>query len=380
MANIALNKFPIEKDLWSRPELATNGNIIDYDGQNGFAHSRLPSKYTIEFEEEKIVESIRFLLWDGLGKRAEKPNSRKYRFSLSISKDGKNFIQLYSNQNQEGSNGWHTFEFLNVTTAKFIRLDCISNTANSSFHLVEFEVHDSLPVDIVSNNHHKHVLNSGFPAYDDLKQQVELAITEKTNAINELNEELIKKIDSFNREEARLKNALKEVGLLTETKSFSEEAVSNSKKSSKWFKYAVFLIIFISLIILYFGWFDCKAFKIIMHGKQNNFSDSHITILLSFFYFAKAVVISTLLFSLGWVLKNYRAEKHNYTINRHKFISLSTANNIMVNPEYKDVDKKLVFIEVLKNVFSHQNTGYSKEESNNPNIINTLLTKNNPSD
>jgi len=375
MANIALNKLPLEKEKWKRVEILTNGNISTYDGSNGFASSFFPTTLTFSFDEGKQIECIRFLLWDGLGTpNAVKPNSRKYRFGLSISKDGVNYIQVFTNQNTEGSNGWFIFEFLNSTFARFVKLDCLSNDANKEFHIVEFEIHDQLPLDIQSSNQKKYLLNSGLPAYDDVKKLIEESIANKTDVLEKMN----LRIDAFREEENRLKTALKEVGLLSESKSFLEEAEKNNKNAKKWLISASVVLFFFCIIICFFLWWDETSFKIIEKAKTKEISESLATILLSFYYFGKAVVISVLLFILGWFLKNYRSEKHNYTLNKHKFVSLSTANNIMINVEYKDIDKKTVFQEVLKNIFSHQSTGFSKDDqSASPNIINNLLSRSN---
>jgi hypothetical protein len=129
MGNLTLSKLPIEKEKWTRPEDATNGNISDYDSNTGFAAANWPCTYTLDLEMEYRLSVIRFLLWDGLGKGGNRINPRKYKFTLSISSDGQNFITVFSNQNQDGTNGWFSFRFTNDTYARYVRLTGLFNTA-----------------------------------------------------------------------------------------------------------------------------------------------------------------------------------------------------------------------------------------------------------
>jgi len=165
MSNLALNKLPLEKDSWTRPEDATNGIVKGYTGTAGFAQSEYPCEFTIDLEKSAEIENIRFLLWDGLGKSnlVEEKNARKYRFSLSVSNDNIIYEIIFSNENDEGNNGWYSFDFNKRKTAKYIKLRGVSNTANKWFHIVEFEVHDDVPAELESKNVHEFDINEyGF--------------------------------------------------------------------------------------------------------------------------------------------------------------------------------------------------------------------------
>src|SRR5690606_10932852 len=97
--------------------------------------------------------------------------------------------------------------------------------------------------------------------------------------------------------------------------------------------------------------------------------------LLSTYYVAKAVLLSTLLFLLGWFLKNYRSEKHNYVINQHKAMTLTVATAILTKEEYKNTDRGNIFIQAMDIIFTHQTSGFSKDDGASPSVINTLLQK-----
>src|ERR1700754_5018965 len=124
MSNLALSKLPLEKEMWQRPEAATDGNFTIYDGENGFAHATWPCTYTLDLGADSKIFVIRFLLWDNLGRPGTfTPHNRKYNFSLAISSDGNRYTDVFSNQGKDGGNGWYSFEFLTATYARYIKFD-----------------------------------------------------------------------------------------------------------------------------------------------------------------------------------------------------------------------------------------------------------------
>ena len=80
------------------------------------------------------------------------------------------------------------------------------------------------------------------------------------------------------------------------------------------------------------------------------------------------------------MLKNYRSERHNYVINRHKAISLTVATGVLMGDDYKNTDRSKIFTQAMDIIFSHQNSGFSKEDSSAPNLISTVLNKGLPND
>jgi len=153
MSNLALNKLPLEKDSWTRSEDATNGKVKGYTGMAGFAQAEYPCNYTIDLGSPVEIKNIRFLLWDGLGDK-EIRNERKYRFSLSISDDNEKYEIVFSNENDEGDNGWYSFSFDMEKRSRYIKIKGISNDVNKWFHIVEFEVHDCVPPELNSESFH----------------------------------------------------------------------------------------------------------------------------------------------------------------------------------------------------------------------------------
>jgi len=139
MENVALKKKIIEQRDWRRPEEVTNGNIINYDSDNGFSDCSFPATLTIDLEASYNLHTVRMFLWDLDDRRY------KYRFLTSI--DRKNWSVHYDTQ-QEGFNGWQCFEFSNKKDVRFIRVDALHNTANAGFHIIQIEAYEEKPPEL----------------------------------------------------------------------------------------------------------------------------------------------------------------------------------------------------------------------------------------
>lgn len=376
MSNIALNKLPLEKDAWKRPEEATNGNITNYTGQNGFAHATWPCNYTIDLEKEQKISVVRFLLWDNLGRKNNSPNDRKYKFSLSISSDGKVFTTIYSNQNEDGSNGWFSFKFTNEIYARFVKLNGHFNSVNKEFHIVEFEIHDQTPPPINSNNlkNYDIVYGVGSPSEEKLSELIDKVVSKKS----ELFEGIEDKIGDINKNLKISREAIDNAELLKQTHGFLEESIKNKRNSEKWLGAAIITLVIFLLLLYYFIFCDKQSVKIIKDSALDENVKPFTYILLTAFYTTKALFISTLLFVFGWMLKNYRSEKHNYVINKHKAMTLTVAIGVITRENFAGSDRQNIFNKGMEITFTHQPTGFSKEDGAQPSIINTMLQKENP--
>ena len=373
MSNIALNKLPQEINVWKRPEIATNGIISNYTAQLGFSHASWPCTYTLDLEKEKEISVIRFLLWDGLGEKGNNRNERKYKFSLSISNDGKNFTTVYSNQNSEGSNGWFSFRFTNEIYARHIRLSGHFNSVNKGFHIVEFEIHDQTPSPLVSNNVSNYEILSGLgsPNEERLSELIDKVVSKKSGLFEGIDE----KINTLNKYLQTSREAIDNVELIKQTHGFLEESIKNKNKLKWWLAAAVATLISFISLLYYFVFCDNHSIKIIEDSVNNENTKPFTHILLFAFYITKAIFISTLIFILNWILKNYRSEKHNYVINKHKAMTLTVAIGVLTKEDFSGSDRQNIFNKGMEITFTHQPTGFTKEEAIQPNIINTLMQK-----
>ncbi len=371
MANIALNKLPLEIETWKKSEIATNGDAKNYDGANGYSHAEWPCTYTLDLDSEKKIKSIRFLLWDNLGKNKTVVDPRKYKFTLSISSDGITYTDIYSNRDEEGGNGWFIFRFLNDTYFRFVKLTGHYNSANKSFHIVEFEIHDNDTDNPPSKNISNFDIITGVVGERKIKELIDNIIAQRSSVFTGLQE----KIDQIDKSLLKSNEAYEKIELIKKTHDYLREAETNNTHSKYWLIAAS--VTFIAFIgsLYYFIYCDQHAKSIIEEYSKTNDLKSFISVILAAYYFSKAVFLSVFLYVFSWLLKNYRSVRHNYVINKHKAMSLTVASGVLVGDDYKNTDRSKIFTQAMDIIFSHQNSGFSKEESSAPNLISTVLNK-----
>jgi hypothetical protein len=132
MANIALNK-PILENEWLRPEELTKNNYKTYTGTKGFTEAIWPINLTLDLQEIYYIETIRFLLWA--------KDQRVYKYRLLTSIDSITW-DVHFDSSQGGSNGWQEFCFQEKILIRYIRIQCLWNSSNAAFHIVEMQVYD----------------------------------------------------------------------------------------------------------------------------------------------------------------------------------------------------------------------------------------------
>lgn len=371
MPNLAFERIPLEKDKWNNPQEATNGITTKYTGQNGFASAPWPCEFTIDLDQPEKIDSIRILLWDNLGRESNTIDKRRYQFSLSISSDGINYFPIFSNQNKEGGNGWFIFRFLTTSYARFVKFTGHFNSVNKSIHLVEFEIHDIEIPNPISSNIHSYDINTIIPNDEIINNLIDNAISAKSDIFIGVEE----KVNTLNNSIKISNEALQQIELIKHTHDFLKESVKNSNRATKWLISSILGLIAFIFLIFWSIYCDNNSTEIIKEAAKNKDVFLFTKYLLVSYYISKTLLFSMLLFILGWFLKNYRSEKHNYTINKHKAMSLTVATGILTKEEYQNSDGVNIFKQGMEIVFSHQVSGFSKDDSSSPNVVNTLLQK-----
>lgn len=148
---------------------------------------------------------------------------------------------------------------------------------------------------------------------------------------------------------------LSKVGVEKHSDIFNSQALVHFQSASDWRKYSIVLITLIVTIALIF--FVVIAFFL-------NSNDRTIIIETSVF---GALIVSILSYSLSLCVKNYFAEKHNESVNRHKANCLGTFNTFI---DSADAERKAaVLLQATQTIFSHQRSGFlSKDtDASNPN-------------
>jgi len=106
-----------------------NDNLMD---RAGFAGApKLPCEIYVDFPEVYRLRHIRFLLWHLDG--------RTYTYTVEVSPDGQNW-EMLEDRSQKPSGAWQNIKF-DGRPVKSVRVTGLSNTANESFHIIEFEAY-----------------------------------------------------------------------------------------------------------------------------------------------------------------------------------------------------------------------------------------------
>lgn len=374
MSNLALNKLPLENQDWKRPEEATNGKTLNYDGKNGFAYASWPCTYTIDLGSEMQVHTIRFLLWDNLGFPNNAIDSRKYKFSISISSDGQNYFQIFTNENGEGGNGWFSFTLTNQTYVRFIKLNGHYNSNNKQFHIVEFEIHDTEPAKLSVSNIKSYSIPTIIPTENKINELIDKSISDKSKVFEGIEDKFRALDDTI----VKSRQALEQIEFIKHTHDFLTESIRNKKRSYFWLGASGIIFVVFILVLINFMFKDNYAIELIKRTAGNELLAPFITTILGAYYVSKALLLSTLLFVFGWFLKNYRSERHNYVMNKHKAISLTVATGILTKDDYKNANREVIFSQGMEIIFSHQTSGFSKDDGTSPSVVNTLLNKSIP--
>ncbi|HNW69369.1 MAG TPA: hypothetical protein PKI01_03125 [Bacteroidales bacterium] len=389
MADLVLNKKPEEKN-WVNVEILTDGRIDRYTGSDNYSYAKCPCTLTYDLTsgtknlESKKIKFIRFLLWDGLGDQVSTDrDDRKYRYSLSFSRDGRVFEEIY-HTSERGFNGWQIIEFTEPFSTKLIQLTILSNTANDQAHLIEFSVFNDLVIPEITF-HNKEIINYVFidprKTKEGLREDLIKTIDEKLQGtINDylteiekfrqtakqLNIEQENRIKETTTQSGKFKEGLKKLELIKTGLHFHDEAIENNLNAKKWLIASiVVLFVFIITIFILFYTNLISVDTEVADEEYNHIFKLVKNLLL------RILLISLNFYALVFCIKNYKSKKHNYVINTHKALALSTAVELMSNA---DLSKDQILTQVTQAIFSHQSTGYDdKEGEPNPSIITSVI-------
>lgn len=150
---------------------------------------------------------------------------------------------------------------------------------------------------------------------------------------------------------------------------FKKSAATNDTESRKWLAgIAIALILLIIIIYLFTSDF---CFELSCFNNINNYEYSHLNqdgknsiLYLEIFKSAsfRLFILSTAVYILHFCVNNFRASKHNQTINLQKSNSLNAALQILDTAKSTQA-KDEIMIRAADAIFSHQTTGYNKKES-----------------
>jgi hypothetical protein len=141
-----------------------------------------------------------------------------------------------------------------------------------------------------------------------------------------------------------------QIGVASHALHFKEAAEEYLKASKNWL-YAV-----IGAVVLIIGWGTACFF---IHPTTGDAS------LIIQFTIAKVIIISGLYYALTTCVKNYKAHRHNYVVNRHKQHSLSSFDTFVKGAGEDIATKNAILLNATQSIFSAQPSGYSNVEPEN---------------
>ncbi len=141
---------------------------------------------------------------------------------------------------------------------------------------------------------------------------------------------------------------LKEVGVSFHASHFKTEADSNRTASWVW-------LIALTLVGGFTAWYSLGELTAAVEDLPKDASVGHVVQ----FTVVRLIVVSLLMFAIGFCSRNYSASRHNFVVNKHRANALQsflTFEGAAEKPETKDA----VLLEATRSIFSPQSSGYAK--------------------
>lgn len=147
-----------------------------------------------------------------------------------------------------------------------------------------------------------------------------------------------------------IQTASREAGIDKHATIFSQESIHHEGESVKWLGWTVAILIF-TLIVSY-----------ILLIQSTGLGDDPKGGKIVQFVLTRVTILSILFFGVAFCTKNFRAHRHNATLNKHRQNALSTFQTFVNAPGIDSATKNAVLLEATHSIFSNQQTGYLSTE------------------
>jgi len=151
------------------------------------------------------------------------------------------------------------------------------------------------------------------------------------------------------------------LGIERYSESFNNEAKSFQTSSVIWLGFAI--LAFIAIL-----WFAASILSNNLSTLRNEIFNQpkDVDVSLVFYYIiqqsvTKLLIASALFYALSVCVKNYRANKHNQTINKHRKTALDTFQAFSESTSDLQT-KNAVLLEATHSIFGHQTSGFMSNE------------------
>ncbi len=145
------------------------------------------------------------------------------------------------------------------------------------------------------------------------------------------------------------KEAGAKVGVVKHATLFSEEAKKHSKAAYIWLG---FLVLLAGITV----WLACHWLDICMQDQVPITLPKALQIIVP-----RLVILSILYWAILWCGRNFKAHRHNYVVNRHRFNAL-TSFETFVNGASDEATKNAVLIQATRSIFAFQPSGFGGKE------------------
>ena len=196
------------------------------------------------------------------------------------------------------------------------------------------------------------ILTVGLLSGNDLSvqqaklEQLTSELEKKTKETEEKGAEYLKQLEETlkSAEEAAAK-----VGVSRHSQIFKTESTEHEEQAKTWLKWTVGVLIAIVIV---------SAVFIFLFPDSTNVEIIQFSI-------TKIVILSALFYGLSICNRNYKAHRHNATLNKHRQNALSTFETFAKAAGTDNQTKNAVLIEATHTIFSNQQTGYLSSERDN---------------
>jgi hypothetical protein len=167
--------------------------------------------------------------------------------------------------------------------------------------------------------------------------------------------------------EKRYKDQFNQSEFIAQQEIFSGQATKFRNSSYWWLALTgISLVIFILTLVFVFNnfCFELKCFTKIENinydqlGIGSNKTILYLEIFKSVSY--RLLIISFVGFLVGFCIRNYNTNMHNYTVNQHRAHSLAAALRLLDRAKTNEGNDNIM-IQAANTIFSHQSTGYNKK-------------------
>jgi hypothetical protein len=175
-------------------------------------------------------------------------------------------------------------------------------------------------------------------------------------------EELIgQKFKDFNKTIEETTTAVEEAtktrGVSVFAEIFESESKAYSSNATNWLIATIFLLIITVAASIW----------LLFIQKDGEFGFDHIQFMIT-----KILIVSALFYGISLCIKNYKAQKHNELVNRHRFNALKTFQTFTTSTDDKRT-KDVILLEATHTIFGHQTTGYNDNDSNESDLPTKVL-------